>query len=138
MILSSVNFATQASVVNNADSGRAAAMYAFMRTLGMTLGVAIGGTIFQNLMKQKLRELGLAEAIAENAEAFVEETLRHLPADDPVLINALKAYTYGFRGVFVGMTAIAGFALLASFAIKHFSMDKILVSKFSLQRCVEK
>lgn len=138
MILSSVNFATQASVVNDTDSGRAAAMYAFMRTLGMTLGVAIGGTIFQNLMKQKLRELGLDEAIAKNAEGFIRETLRNLPANDPLLTSALKAYAHGFRGVFIGQTTIAGFALVASLAIKHFSMDKILESKFSLQKYPEK
>ena len=56
MSLSSVNFATQASVTDTRDSGRAAAMYAFMRTLGMTIGVGLGGTIFQNLMKRRLRE----------------------------------------------------------------------------------
>lgn len=86
MILSSVNFATQASVVNDTDSGCAVALYAFIHTLGMTLGVAIGGTIFQNLMKQKLRGLGLDEAIAKNAEGFVKETLRSLPT------NTLIAY----------------------------------------------
>ena len=132
--LSSVSFATQASVVDTRDSGRAAAMYAFMRTLGMTLGVALGSTIFQNLMKRKLRELGLDETIASQAEGYVEEMLRTLPADDPLAINALKAYAYGFKGVFVTMTGIAGAALLVSGLVKHYSMDKLLDSRFKLEK----
>lgn len=134
MILSSVNFATQASIVHTADSGRAAAMYAFMRTLGMTLGVAVGGTIFQNLMAEKLRALGLDSSIAVNAEGFVRATLSHLPPDAPLRVAALKAYAHGFRGVFIGETAISGFALLASLAVRHYSMDRILESKFSLDK----
>ena len=131
MILSSVNFATQASVIDTADSGRAAAMYAFMRTLGMTLGVALGGTIFQNFMSRKLRALELPEAIAKNAEAYIE-VLLEMPENGAMRINVLKAYAHGFRSVFVAMTIISVVALLATREIKHFSMDRILESKFSL------
>ena len=131
MILSSVNFATQASVIDTADSGRAAAMYAFMRTLGMTLGVALGGTIFQNFMSRKLRALELPEAIAKNAEAYIE-VLLEMPENGTMRINVLKAYAHGFRSVFVAMLIISVIALLATREIKHFSMDRILESKFSL------
>jgi MFS family permease len=137
MILSSVNFATQASVVDTADSGRAAGMYAFMRTLGMTLGVALGGTIFQNLMKQKLRDLGLPEAIAMNAEAYVQ-FLREMPVDDPTRVGVLKAYASGFRGVFVAETVIAVVALVGTGLVRHFSMDRILESKFRIEKGTEK
>ncbi len=134
MSLSSVSFATQASVVDTRDSGRAAAMYAFMRSLGMTFGVALGGTIFQNLMKRSLRELGLDEKIATIAEGFVGDTLQRLPANDPLVVNTLKAYAYGFKGVFVTMTSIAGGALLVSGLVKHYSMDKLLDSRFKLEK----
>lgn len=134
MILSSVNFATQASVTNDSDSGRAAAMYAFMRTLGMTVGVALGGTIFQNLMKQRLRQVGLDEAIATHAEGFVEKVLRNLNPEDPLRARALSAYVYGFRGIFIAMTAISAVALVGTACIRHFSMDRILESKFSLEK----
>lgn len=134
MSLSSVSFATQASVVDTRDSGRAAAMYAFMRTLGMTLGVALGSTIFQNLMKHKLQDLGLDERIARNAEDFVEYALRDRPVNDPFVTNALQAYAYGFKAVFVTMTGIAGAALLTSVLVKHYSMDKLLDSRFKLAR----
>src|SRR4051812_32463292 len=49
MLLTSINVGIQA-ISRVEDAGRAAAMYAFMRTLGMSIGVAIGGTAFQNVM----------------------------------------------------------------------------------------
>ena len=133
-LLSSINFATQASVVDTRDSGRAAAMYAFMRTLGMTVGVAIGGTIFQNTMKTKLKELGLDPDIAVQAEAFVIKVLHARPRDDPLVKEALKAYVYGFKMVFVTMTVIAGVAMCLTVFIKQYSMDRILESKYSINK----
>lgn len=137
MVLSSVNFATQASVTDTKDSGRAAAMYAFMRTLGMTLGVAFGGTIFQNLMKQRLRHFGgltdaQADKISHNAEAFVEQTLKTLQPGEELRTLVLDAYAHGFRGVFIAMTAVSGVALMGSIFIRHFSMDRILVSRYRI------
>src|SRR2546423_13929193 len=58
VVLISVNFGIQA-IVKTEDCGRATSMYAFIRTLGMTIGVAVGGTVFQNLMTQKLANLSL-------------------------------------------------------------------------------
>jgi MFS family permease len=134
MVLSALNFASQASVTDTKDSGRAAAMYAFMRTMGFTIGVAFGGTIFQNLLKQRLRELGVAQAdnIATHAEGFVEEILRQLPLSEPLRAPALEAYAYGFQGVFIAMTAVSGVALVGSAFVKHFELDKTLESRYSL------
>lgn len=136
MVLSSVNFAVQASVTDTRDSGSAAGMYAFMRTVGMTLGVAFGGTIFQNLMKQRLNDLNVpnADAIARNAEAFVEETLRDLAPTDPLRVAALDAYVAGFRGVWIALTVVSAVALIGSVFIKHFSLDKILDSKYRIEK----
>jgi len=89
MLLTSVNVGIQA-ISHVEDAGRAAAMYAFMRTLGMSLGVAIGGTVFQNLMSAKLDDLGLPESIAHNSEAFVSQMVKMDP-NDPVRVGALEA-----------------------------------------------
>jgi hypothetical protein len=131
MILTSVNVAIQA-ISKAEDCGRAAAMYAFMRTLGMSIGVAVGGTTFQNIMSHKLHELGLPDAIAKNAEAFVQQ-LWYLQESDPVRIGALQAYVQGFHGVFSVMTATALTGLVVSLFIKRHSMDKPLASTFILQ-----
>ncbi|RMD42684.1 hypothetical protein DV735_g2406, partial [Chaetothyriales sp. CBS 134920] len=131
--LSCLTFAVQASTESTLSSS-AAAMYAFMRSLGMSLGVAIGGTVFQNLMKVSLREHGLDEQIAIEAEAWVSRTLRRLPALDPVRIAALHACVDGFRGVWITMTAISGLALLTAFAVKQYSMDHVLESRVRVKK----
>lgn len=130
MMLTSVNVAIQA-ISKTEDCGRAAAMYAFMRTLGMSIGVAVGGTVFQNFMSSKLDDLHLPESIAHEAEAFVAE-LDRMPAQSPTRIGAIEAYIHGFRGVFWIMTAMACVGLVASFFIQHHGMDRILESRFML------
>ncbi|KAK3324832.1 major facilitator superfamily domain-containing protein [Cercophora scortea] len=131
MLLTSVNVGIQA-ISRVEDAGRAAAMYAFMRTLGMSIGVAIGGTCFQNLMSSKLDELGLPQDIAHNSEAFVS-TMAAMDPSDPIRIAVLEAYVYGFHGVCWLITGAACVALVISLAIKHHGMDKILASKFLLK-----
>ncbi|KAK4155670.1 major facilitator superfamily domain-containing protein [Chaetomidium leptoderma] len=131
MLLTSVNVGIQA-VSRVEDAGRAAAMYAFMRTLGMSIGVAIGGTVFQNLMSKKLDELGLPQSIAHNSEAFVK-TMSLMDPEDPKRIGSMQAYLAGFHGVSWMITgaALASFAI--SLIIRRHSMDKSLDSQFTLK-----
>ena len=67
MVLTSVNVAIQA-ISRVEDCAMAASMYAFMRSLGMPLGIVIGGTVFQNAMIGKLEEFGLPTLIAHDSE----------------------------------------------------------------------
>ena len=53
MLFSAQGFAAQASA-SNADLPFAGAMYSFFRAFGQTLGVAISGVIFQNVLKKKI------------------------------------------------------------------------------------
>ena len=89
MLLTSVNIGIQA-VSRVEDAGRAAAMYAFMRTLGMSIGVAVGGTVFQNVMINKLNALGLPHSIAHNSEAYVK-ILAAMDPKDPERVAAVQA-----------------------------------------------
>ncbi|KAI8206646.1 hypothetical protein K4K52_002993 [Colletotrichum sp. SAR 10_76] len=131
MVLTSVNVGTQA-ISRIEDCGRAACMYAFMRTLGMSVGVAVGGTTFQNVMVNRLRDLGLPETIAQNAEAFATELAGMAPWD-PVRLGALSAYVKGFQGVFWVMAATAASGFITSLVIRKHSMDKTLESRFTLE-----
>ncbi|KAK1658017.1 major facilitator superfamily transporter [Colletotrichum godetiae] len=130
MVLTSVNVGIQA-ISRVEDCGRAACMYAFMRTLGMSVGVAVGGTTFQNVMANRLRDLGLPETVAQNAEAFARK-LATMASTDPERVGALSAYAKGFQGVFWVMTATATFGFLTSLVIRKHSMNKTLESRFSL------
>ncbi|KAL2020318.1 hypothetical protein VTK56DRAFT_8546 [Thermocarpiscus australiensis] len=131
MLLTSVNVGIQA-VSRVEDAGRAAAMYAFMRTLGMSIGVAIGGTVFQNLMGNKLTKLGLPASIAHDSEAFVK-TMSAMAPTDPTRIAAIQGYTAGFHGVYWTITGAAIASLVISLFIKQQSMDKLLETKFVLK-----
>ena len=108
-------------------------MYAFMRTLGQVIGVAVGGTVFQNVMGAKLGQLGLPVAIADDAEGYVE-VLQSLAPTDPNRVAALVAYVAGFRGVFEVLTAVSAVGLVVSLMIRHFGLGHILESNFKLDR----
>ncbi len=97
MLLTGVNVGIQAAS-RFEDAGRAAAMYAFMRSLGMSLGVAIGGSVFQNVMSSKLDELGQPRSMAYNAEAFVK-TISSIDPTDPVRTAALQACKFISSGL---------------------------------------
>jgi len=135
MVLSSVNFGIQA-IVRTRDCGSAASMYAFMRTLGMTIGVAVGGSVFQNLMAQKLEALSLPIEISRNAEAYIA-ILKTMAPTDPARIGIMEAYVHGFKGIFEVLAAISGVGLLASLLIKHHDMNKILDSTYRISRQFE-
>ncbi len=97
MLLTGINVGVQAASCVE-DAGRAAAMYAFMRTLGMSFGVAIGGSTFQNVMSSKLGELGLPKSIAYDAEAFVK-TMSSMDPMDPVRIGAVQSCKFISSGL---------------------------------------
>ncbi|KAK4132666.1 MFS general substrate transporter [Trichocladium antarcticum] len=131
ILLTSVNVGIQA-VSRVEDAGRAAAMYAFMRTMGMSIGVAVGGTVFQNVMSSKLDDLGLPRSIAQNSEAFVT-TMSLMDPEDPIRVGAVKAYLAGFHGVYWTITAASIASFVISLVIKSHSMNKSLESKFVLK-----
>ncbi|KAH7382481.1 major facilitator superfamily domain-containing protein [Phaeosphaeria sp. MPI-PUGE-AT-0046c] len=128
MVLTSVNVGIQA-ISKPEDCAMAASMYGFFRSLGMPLGVALAGTIFQNAMSSHLSDLGLPTEIAHDSERWVY-ILREL-ADGAKKTAILESYVEGFRYVYIGMTAAAGSALVVSFVIRKFSMDKVLSAQFT-------
>ena len=146
MVLTSVNVGIQA-ISRSEDAGMAATMYSFFRSLGMPIGVTVSclwwrtinehavdqfqlsSTAFQNAMSTRLSDEGLPTAIAHDSERYVL-VLREMPASaqrDAIL----RSYIKGFDAVFILMTAFAASALVTSLFIKRFSMDKILLSKFT-------
>jgi hypothetical protein len=131
LLLNALNCASQAVVSLPGDEGAAVAMYAFLRSFGMAVGVGVGGSIFQNLMRTALRASNLPTSIAADAEAFVA-VLRKMP-DTPERGALISAYHHGFRGLFGFFCGIAGLALLISVClIRHYDMNKKLVTDHRL------
>jgi MFS family permease len=129
-ILTAQTFAAQA-LCNPGDEGRAAAMYTFARQFGMAIGVGIGATIFQNVMKLKLRWEGLPTEIAEQAEAYIP-TLHSLP-DGPQRDVLYDAYKFGFQIVFAVFVALSVIMLfLCLMFLQQVNMDRKLDTEHKL------
>ncbi|KAF2035075.1 MFS general substrate transporter [Setomelanomma holmii] len=128
MVLTSVNVGIQA-ISKPEDCAMAASMYGFFLSLCMPLGVALAGTIFQNAMSGHLSTFGLQKSIAHDSERWVY-ILRTMEAS-PKKTAILESYVKSFESVFVVMAGIAASALVASFVIRKFSMDKILLAQFT-------
>ena len=132
LILMSLNFALQA-MADPQIAAHAASMYTFTRTFGMCIGVAVGGTVFQNTLKTHLGDLGLPTRVANNAEGFLA-TLRTLPAGSATRDAYVLAYADSFHNVFEVLTALAGLAGVLSLFIKGHTMNRALQSEHLLRQ----
>ncbi|ETI21001.1 hypothetical protein G647_07344 [Cladophialophora carrionii CBS 160.54] len=127
--LNALNTASQA-VSKPGDEGRAVGMYAFLRSFGMAIGVGVSGSVFQNVMKSKLKDTGLPTDIATNAEAYLL-VLKQM-GDTPERQAVIDAYVSGFHGVFAFLTALAGVALILGLFIRHHEINKELISEHKI------
>ena len=119
--------AVQASVPGK-DQAYAANMFSFFRAFGQTLGVAIGGVIFQNQMKKKMLTVPLladmASEYSKDAAGLVQ-IIKSMPAGE-MKEQLRESYTYALRYIWIVMTVIAGVALLMSVLVKEFDMNGAL------------
>ncbi len=85
------------------DEASAAATYVFTCSFGMAIGVDTGGSIFQNVMKEKLQHFGLPTEIADHLEAYIA-TLRTLPDSSVLKTQVLQAYISRFEALMAPST----------------------------------
>jgi hypothetical protein len=130
ILYSAQSFAVQASA-SNADLPFAGAMYFFFRSFGQTFGVAVGGVIFQNRLKETLLSssnsilVANAEAWARDASALVE-VIKALP-DGAVKQDIVIAYVDSLRVIWEVMCALAGVMFILSLVFtKDISLDREL------------
>ncbi|RYP80038.1 hypothetical protein DL770_006397 [Monosporascus sp. CRB-9-2] len=129
-ILTAQNFAAQA-MCKPGDEGAAAAMYIFSRQFGMAVGVGIGATTFQNVMRSRLAEDGLPTEIAEHAETYIP-VLHSLP-QGPQRDAIFDAYRFGLQIVYATWLAISVVTLFFCLVfIKHADMNRKLSSEHQL------
>jgi hypothetical protein len=116
--------AVQASVAVK-DQAYAANMFSFFRALGQTLGVAIGGVVFQNQMKAKMLTFPLlavmADTYSKDALGLVQ-ILKEMPAG--VMKEQLReSYTDALKYIWIVATVFAAVSLFAVLWIEEFDMD---------------
>ena len=112
----------------SADQAYAASIFSFMRALGQTLGVAIGGVVFQNQMKKKMLTFPLLANVADEYSkdaAGLVQIIKALPAGE--MKDQLKdSYTDALKWIWVVMTVLSAVALIASLFTKAYALDRAL------------
>lgn len=112
----------------------ATATYIFMRSFGLCIGVAVGGTVFSNVFLHALQRRGIDDAgtIAANSEAYANY-LKSVP-DSSEKAEILAAYVDGFHGVFYLLVALSAVSFVLTLFIRHHNMDQKLQSGHQVQR----
>jgi len=115
------------------DVAIATSTFVFLRSLGQTFGVALGGVIFQNQWDKNMANAVAAGNVppafqinGQQAEGAVL-LLGQLP---PALLETAKGlYADSLRAVWIFFIPLAGVALLSSLFMRNYSLDKVLNSK---------
>ncbi|KAL8896152.1 MAG: hypothetical protein Q9192_003232 [Flavoplaca navasiana] len=127
MLFPSMAFAIQASQTNE-DLAFAIAMFSFFRAFGQAIGVAVGGTIFQNQMKSKLLTY---PALASKAEEYSKDASSLVQIiksmqDDAMKQNLQQAYADSLKVVWATMCGLSAVGLILSLGTKGLDMNKPL------------
>ena len=131
MLFPSLAFAVQAAS-RPEDLAFAVAMFSFFRAFGQAIGVAIGGTIFQNQIKKKLLAYPMlapkAGEYSKDASTLVQliKEMRGQPEAAQQVRDLIQAYSDALKIVWVVMCALSAVAMLSSFFIKSYDMDQPL------------
>lgn len=135
MVLPSVALAVQASATAE-NLAIAVATSTSFRGFGQSIGVAIGGVIFQNRMKSNLLQYpalrSLANKYSGDAASAVEMIQRM--HDGQVKGDLKQAYTDSLRIVWAFCCGISGLMFFISLFTESYDLNRTLVTR----RCLEK
>lgn len=135
MLYSSLAYATQASA-EQVDVAFAAAMYTFSRSFGQSIGVAVGGVIFQTQLKAKLTAYsdlaGNATELAQNASSLVQ-IIKAMPKDLPERKMIVSAYADSLKVVWAVMAGLAFVALVLSCGTEALNLNEQHVTEQGLK-----
>jgi len=107
------------------DSAYAVAFFSFFRAFGQGVGVAIGGTIFQNMVQKKLQAYPLLAPFAAEYSKDAAGLVQVIKAMQPGLAKTqlVQAYADSIKVIWVTMCGLAGVALVTCFFVREYSMD---------------
>jgi hypothetical protein len=131
LVLMAVGYSIQA-VTDPAKVAYATAVYTFLRSLGMCIGVAVGAVVFQNRIETELTVLNLPADAANNPEGYVN-VLKTLPMDSSIRQGYNLVYSRSIETVFLVLMVFAIFGGLTSLFIRHTSTDVPLISQHKLE-----
>jgi hypothetical protein len=121
-LITSLRLTLQAALTDE-ETPNAVAIYSLIRDIGMTLGVALGGSIFQNSV---LRDLNGAQTILTHARAA------EIAGDAASLVPLIASFPIPSERLVVQAAYITGFntiAIVMSFFMASFSLDRNAVER---------
>lgn len=107
---------------------QAVTLFSFFRGLGQTVGVAIGGVIFQNQMRKEILKRAI---IAEHATEWSKDAsalvavIKNIP-DEAARLALKEAYVDANKMIWIVICALAGVAFLVSLLTEDLSLDRML------------
>lgn len=135
MLATGLMFAIQAATPA-IDQAYAVSLFTFFRAAGQCIGVAVGGTIFQNSIKYQIQThssiSAFAEAWSKDATQVVE-MLKVMP-EGQRKIELIQSYADALKNVWILACALSGVALIASLWTQHFSLDVVLDTDQGLEQ----
>ena len=131
VLFSGMNFSLQGSCADE-DIASAVAFFTFFRSFGQTIGVAVGGVIFQNQIRSKLLSYPLlasmADEYSQDASGLVQ-VIKSMSDDLPQKAQLIQAYADSLKTIWLVMCCLSAVALVSSFFIKGYSLDRELVTE---------
>ncbi len=114
------------------DIAIAAAMFTFFRCFGQTIGVAVGGVVFQNRMAANLASYpslsGSAVSYSLNVVSLIRQ-INTMPDGDPMKMILKTALAHSIRPIWALMCGLAGLALMTTVFIKHYDLNQKLTTE---------
>ena len=136
LLFPAMQLAIQASAPPK-DIATAAAMFTFFRCFGQTLGVAIGGVVFQNRMAANLaRDSSLSGSpIAYSLDVVsLIRQIHGMQDKDPQKRILMTALAHSIRPIWALMCGLGGLALLTTVFIKHYDLNQKLMTEQGFDR----
>lgn len=125
-----LGYGVQASSTDE-DMAYAVTLLAFFRNLGQTIGVAVGGSIFQNQVRKKMMgyELlaPLAEQYAQDASGLVQ-VIKAMP-EGLMKTQLVDSYSGALKYVWLVSCVCAGVAFAVSLLTEELPLDRALVTE---------
>ncbi|KAI1180570.1 MFS multidrug transporter-like protein [Nemania sp. FL0916] len=117
------------NTVHQNDTSAATAALLFLRNIGMSLSVVIGGVVFQNSMNARQSSLsaaGLDQSVLEalsGSQAAANVDITQSIQDPSQRRVILEAFAWSVRNMFILYTAFSATTVIASVFIKHRALN---------------
>ncbi|KAJ7581208.1 MFS general substrate transporter [Mycena floridula] len=104
------------------DMATTTGTFGFIRTMGGTVGLAIGQVVFSSTLTKRLAKIPNS-SIAPGA---ITESVRHLKeiADPVVRVAVIQAYAKSISSIWVVMTPVVGAGFLMVLLVREYTLDR--------------